>query len=364
MKKTLVVGLMAVSLGIGGPAKAQLHSSGNALESTQIMNWLTLLEMVLNAENQLRTAKAQYSMLKENGKRLGQGDLTAIRSAVFQAMSVQSQMQGMLARQQAIVGVLEQSYPSPQQLDGRFQTWQQYRTHVSRVEERNYRTMVEAGEFLDASRDGLKEDQELLNKLRQRANKASSDTQHLQMTNKLLLELIRQMHMLRAEGQGMARAEVLYRSGAMHLQHAEAAAQKDLRPRARVDMASYQRRRLAVGAGASGNAVAANGRTWVADNGNDKRTIHAPPGAEGPLRDTYVTWDSQGKPREVHRPPGTQPPTNDSYIVPTENAPMGREVQRPPGSTNVTPETYKAPTKRGEREIQRPPAPERNQEDS
>lgn len=200
----VVVGALCVA------RHALAQNPASATETTQVMNFTQLMQLAYTAENQLRAAQVQIEQTRYNMERLSRGDISALRDALYQAMTVQSMVSGFVASQESVAQRLQYSYPSPRELDGRFQTWEQYRQHMAQVEYENYRAYTEAARVLDKQlAEGLQEDSKLLNKLRDKASRAQTEAQQLQVTNLLLAELVRQMHMLRMEGMAAQRMQLL-----------------------------------------------------------------------------------------------------------------------------------------------------------
>lgn len=190
---------------LSAPACAQ-----GATEVTQGMNFMQLVQLAMTAESQLRQAQYMTEQMTQNMERLSRGDVTAIRDLLTQAMMVQSMASGFLASQRSAAAVIEYTYPSPTALDGRFQTWSQYHQHMRQVERENHRTYEEAARLIDTELfDGLREDGRLLQRLREKAGSADSEAKQLQVTNQILLELVRQMHMLRTEALAAHRMDML-----------------------------------------------------------------------------------------------------------------------------------------------------------
>jgi conjugal transfer/entry exclusion protein len=209
MKRRALVCAVVV-LGVLVSPSGLAQNVNTATETTQIMNFVQLLQLAFTAENQLMTAKTQVEQMRYNMERLSRGDINALRDAFYQAMMVQNMALGYLSAQEAVAQRLQYAYPSPSTLDSRFQTWDQYHAHVAQVERDNYRTYTESARVIDQQlTQGGPEDGKLLSKLREKAGKAQTEQQQLQVVNQMLAEVIRQLQMLRMESLAAFRMQVL-----------------------------------------------------------------------------------------------------------------------------------------------------------
>jgi len=222
-------------------SSASAQNPAGATEATQAMNFMQLVQAAMTAENQLMTAQMMVEQGRQNMERLSRGDVRAIRDVVYQAMMVQSMVNGFMAAQQSATMTMEYSYPSPQKLDGRFQTWGQYHRHLKQVEVDNHRTFTEAARVLDMQIfDGLREDGRLLQRLREKAGTADSEAKQLQVTNQILIELVRQMHLLRTEGLAAHRMQLFVAAADSQRRVAEESASESLlQPKRLRDSSSY-----------------------------------------------------------------------------------------------------------------------------
>lgn len=237
----LRVGVMAVAL-VCLPRSAVAQNPASATEATQAMNFLQLVQMATTAESQLRSVQMMVEFQRTNMERLSRGDIQAIRGTVSQAMMVQTMVAGYLAARRSNSQTLESAYPSPAKLDGRFQTWAHLREHQIQVERDTHEAFEVAATVLDKQlSEGLREDGRLLQKLRDSAGNANSEAKHLQVTNQILLELVRQLHLLRTEAMSAHRMDVMVAASDQQRRTAQASAEKSINKPARVGSSSeYQ----------------------------------------------------------------------------------------------------------------------------
>lgn len=224
------------------PRDAVAQSPAGATEVTQSLNFMQLVQMATTAESQLRSVQMMVEYQRASMERLSRGDVQAIRGTVSQAMMVQTMVSGYLAARRSNTQTLEAAYPSPAKLDGRFQTWEHLHEHQRQVERDTHEAFEVAAHVLDKQlSEGLREDGRLLQKLRDSAGNANSEAKHLQVTNQILLELVRQLQLLRTEAMSAHRMDLMVAASDQQRRTAPEAAEKSLKKPVRVGSSSeYQ----------------------------------------------------------------------------------------------------------------------------
>jgi hypothetical protein len=220
---------------------ASAQNVAGATEVTQTMNFMQLLQLATTAESQLRSMQMMVQITQQSAQRLSRGDVLALRDAFSAAMMVQYTAFGFLSAQRSAAAALQATYPSPEQLDGRFKTWPDYYQYLDNLEQQNHRTLVEASQVIDKQlTDGVREDARLLQQLRDKAGAADTPQKQQQVTNLYLAELVRQMQMLRVELLNFQRMQLLVTAAESGRRSAQTAASRDLLPQMRVgDRSQY-----------------------------------------------------------------------------------------------------------------------------
>ena len=180
--------------------------TGGATEWTQLTNMVQLIAHTVQFVRQVRGIKKQVEMMGKAGEVLGRP--REFLNMMNQVGGLLGQMRGILYASESMVERWEKIHPGRK--DFRDQGYKSSAKAYAAIDESTRKSVHRAMKVLDiqvSSKDGWPKDREVLKQLADKADSADAQLKCTQVTNLLLLEMIRQLHLLR--GVQIAHAEMM-----------------------------------------------------------------------------------------------------------------------------------------------------------
>jgi P-type conjugative transfer protein TrbJ len=201
---TALVVLVATMVPAPVPVRAGTWT-GASTEWTQISNNIQLLQHTISLIQTVMNLKRQVEYMARNAKNIDSPE--SFLRTMGSVGGLINQMRGILFASESIVDRWKQTHPGHKDLEQYYSTPADAYTKIDESTRQAVQRSMEVLDLQANSVDGWPQDRTILAELKDKAQTVSGQLQAAKVTNDLLIEVVRQLHLLR--GVQIAHAEMM-----------------------------------------------------------------------------------------------------------------------------------------------------------